>query len=46
MQGRGHFYDAFPLSEPVMEVDLMNCHYGDYYTSAGSKPPGDYYNPN
>jgi CRISPR-associated protein Cmr6 len=34
------FFDAYPLKAPELEVDIMNPHFGDYYT--GKTPPGDY----
>lgn len=51
-------FDAVPDNKPVLEVDIMNPHYGDYYgkkpmkvTSAGKEheidtPPADYLSPN
>lgn len=38
------FFDAFPISRPQIKEDIINCHYGDYYSS--SRPPADYCNPN
>lgn len=37
------FFDAYPITTPTIEVDIMNPHYGDYYQ--GKKPPADYLNP-
>lgn len=42
------FLDAFPASlaigkESILELDVMNPHYGDYYTE--SQPPADYLDP-
>ncbi len=48
-QGKVWFFDAFPLSEPKIEVDIMNPHYGDYYAdkkpNGHSVPPADYLTP-
>jgi len=44
------FFDAFPIEIPTIKPDIMNPHYGDYYS--GKKvngkpvPPADYLNPN
>ena len=45
-QGRVWFFDAFPLSKPEIEVDIMNPHYGEYYNPKNPKPPVDYLLPN
>lgn len=49
-QGRIWFFDAFPLSKPRIEVDIMNPHYGEYYgekkVNGVSVPPADYLKPN
>ena len=37
------FLDAYPESVPNLSVDIMNPHYGDYYS--GKTPPADYLNP-
>jgi CRISPR-associated protein Cmr6 len=42
-QGKVWFFDAFPLSEPKIEVDIMNPHYMPYYN--GDEPPADYHDP-
>ncbi len=40
------FFDAFPLEKPSLEVDIMNPHYGPYYSDPSTKtPPADYHNP-
>ena len=51
-------FDAIPLEKPGLEVDIMNPHYGDYYskkkmtvTLGGTErkidtPPADYLSPN
>lgn len=41
--GKLIFFDTFPVSEPIIKLDIMNPHYGPYYSKP--KPPGDYYNP-
>jgi CRISPR-associated protein Cmr6 len=41
--GRVWFFDAFPLLEPKIEVDIMNPHYAPYYSDG--LPPADYHNP-
>lgn len=46
-QGKISFFDALPLSEPKIKPDIMNPHYGPYYSnSSGNTPPADYHNPN
>lgn len=45
-QGKVWFFDAFPLSKPEIEVDIMNPHYGEYYNPKNPKPPVDYLLPN
>jgi CRISPR-associated protein Cmr6 len=42
----GHviFFDAFPTNWPKIEIDIMNPHYGEYYT--GTQPPADWLMPN
>lgn len=37
------FFDAFPTATPNVVPDVMNPHYGPYYS--GEKPPADYHNP-
>lgn len=45
-QGKIVFFDAFPCAEPALEVDIMNPHYGDYYSDDKAKtPPADYLSP-
>lgn len=44
------FFDAFPINEPKIEVDVMNSHYGDWYgdkkdNNGNQIPPTDYQNP-
>lgn len=50
-QGKVIFFDAFPTEPPTIEPDIMNPHYGDYYSdkkdSSGNPiPPADYLSPN
>lgn len=42
-QGKIWFFDAFPLSKPEIEVDIMNPHYMPYYSDG--EPPTDYHDP-
>lgn len=45
-QGSLVFFDAYPTSKPKLKVDVMNPHYGTYYSdTTNTKPPADYYNP-
>lgn len=40
------FFDAYPLDPPQTKVDVMNPHYGPYYSDKiGKNAPADYYNP-
>jgi len=40
------FFDAYPTEEPKIEFDVMNPHYGQYYTDETNKiPPADYLDP-
>ncbi len=40
------FLDAYPETVPSLHIDIMNPHYGDYYSDeSNKKPPGDYLNP-
>ncbi|PIE35702.1 type III-B CRISPR module RAMP protein Cmr6 [candidate division KSB3 bacterium] len=47
-QGKIFFFDAFPtnLSSESIAVDIMNPHYGPYYSEGDKKPPADYHSPN
>lgn len=40
-QGKVIFFDAFPMSEPRIEVDIMNPHYPDYYKEGSKIAPTD-----
>ncbi len=42
-QGAVIFFDAFPINVPEIKPDVMNPHYGPYYSEG--KPPADYHNP-
>jgi CRISPR-associated protein Cmr6 len=43
-KGRIIFFDAFPLSNPKLKIDIMNPHFSPYYSDE-SKPPADYHEP-
>jgi len=43
-KGKIIFFDAFPSSNPELEVDIMNPHFSPYYSDE-SKPPADYHEP-
>lgn len=46
-QGKVIFFDAIPLKFPKLKLDIMNPHYGEYYSdSSGKTPPADYLSPN
>lgn len=38
-------FDALPLVKPVIEIDILNPHYKDYYENSDKTPPADYLNP-
>jgi CRISPR-associated protein Cmr6 len=42
------FYDAVPLpgQDGLLQTDILNPHYPDYYRDPGSHPPSDDQNPN
>ncbi|MBF0226754.1 MAG: type III-B CRISPR module RAMP protein Cmr6 [Desulfobacterales bacterium] len=42
------FLDAVPILENISpyDIDIVNPHYSDYYSSKGDKPPADYERPN
>lgn len=45
-RGNVIFMDAYPEKIPELHVDIMNPHYGDYYSDeAGQTPPADYLDP-
>lgn len=41
--GQAIFFDAIPQSKPILQLDVMNPHYPDYYQ--GVKPPADWQSP-
>lgn len=44
--GKIIFLDAYPDKVPDLHVDIMNPHYGDYYSDENGKtPPADYLDP-
>ena len=43
-EGEIIFFDAFPVTYPKLQKDIINCHYSDYYTK--DKPPTDTQKPN
>ena len=46
-QGSVIFMDAYPEIVPELHVDIMNPHYGKYYSDDQNQtPPGDYLAPN
>ncbi|MBI2863662.1 MAG: type III-B CRISPR module RAMP protein Cmr6 [Chloroflexi bacterium] len=45
-EGQAVFFDAVPAVPPILEVDIMNVHFGDYYQDGKNQvPPADYLNP-
>lgn len=45
-QGKIIFFDALPVSLPIIKPDVMNPHYAPYYSDKqGKTPPADYHNP-
>lgn len=40
-RGMAIFYDAFPLTNPTLDTDILNPHFQTYYGSQGSKLPTD-----
>ncbi|MBN1928142.1 MAG: type III-B CRISPR module RAMP protein Cmr6 [Chlorobiaceae bacterium] len=45
-QGKVIFFDAYPISIPKIETDIMNPHFSDYYRDqAGKQSPADYLTP-
>lgn len=43
--GKVIFFDAFPCGSPEIEIDIMNPHYGDYYSGEDNASPADYHSP-
>lgn len=45
-KGKLVFFDVFPLKAPQIKADVMNPHFGPYYSDkTGNTPPADYHNP-
>jgi len=45
-KGKVIFLDAYPLKTPQLHIDIMNPHYGAYYSDEqGRTPPADYLEP-
>ncbi|MBF0529351.1 MAG: type III-B CRISPR module RAMP protein Cmr6 [Deltaproteobacteria bacterium] len=49
-KGRVHFFDAFPdvgtiNGKKPFQTDIVNPHYGGYYSTGGKTPPADYLAP-
>jgi CRISPR-associated protein Cmr6 len=42
-QGKVIFFDAYPVEEIKLKIDIMNPHYPEY--SAGKEPPADWHSP-
>jgi len=42
--GKVLFFDAYPVGEIKLKMDIMNPHYPKYYS--GNEPPADYQDPN
>jgi CRISPR-associated protein Cmr6 len=46
LKGKVIFLDAYPDNIPDLHVDIMNPHYGEYYSDDKNKiPPADYLDP-
>ena len=46
LKGKVIFLDAYPVNIPDLHVDIMNPHYGEYYSDeSGKTPPADYLDP-
>lgn len=41
IKGKVNFFDAFPLSKPIIEPDIMNPHYPAWYSSDSTSAPVD-----
>lgn len=45
-QGKVTFFEAYPTRVPQLETDILNPHYGPYYSDKSHQtPPADYHNP-
>lgn len=43
-QGKVTFFDAYPTRAPQLEADILNPHYGQYYSDKKQQtPPADYH---
>lgn len=46
-KGEVIFFDAYPVGDIKLKLDVMTPHYGPYYSDSNYKtPPADYHNPN
>ncbi len=46
VSGKIRFFDAFPITAPKIDTDIMNPHFGEYYgDQTNTKPPADYLTP-
>jgi CRISPR-associated protein Cmr6 len=43
--GRAIFFDAMPLDDPELQLDVMTPHYKDYYQSKGEVAPTNWQSP-
>lgn len=45
-KGKTIFLDAYPAKVPDLHIDIMNPHYGPYYSDSDrTTPPADFHNP-
>ena len=40
------FFDALPIAQPRLKVEVMTPHMGDYYADKGKTAPADWHSPN
>jgi CRISPR-associated protein Cmr6 len=40
------FFDAIPIAQPRLKVEIMTPHMGDYYSDKGKTAPADWHSPN
>ena len=40
------FFDALPIAQPKLKVEIMTPHMGDYYADEGKTAPADWHSPN
>ena len=45
IKGSVTFLDAFPLTFPELEIDILTPHYQPYYENAEGNPPGNWFDP-